>query len=248
MSENNVKKPQVIPIVKVEPGSDFARSLHMIPQEKVQSLPPVGIELPETMRQTFRGTPFAGLYEEALNLLRSRNISTDELSYLSKALNDLMARRTMSPFYVRQGRLSDVDALEELIKYWAQVGENLPRPRADIVRNIDSFAVCEREGKMVGCASLFVYDSGLAEIRSLGVSPEVQRQGQGRAIVEYLLARARALDIDKVFVLTRNPKFFERVGFKLTSIGALPEKILKDCENCRKHDRCDEDAYEYNLA
>ena len=66
--------------------------------------------------------------------------------------------------------------------------------------------------------------------------------------MEYLLARARALDIDKVFVLTRNPKFFERVGFSLTSIGALPEKILKDCEKCRKHDRCDEVAYEYNLA
>ena len=238
---------KVIPIV-ADPTADFAHSLHMIPPEKAETLAPLGVTLPANARQTFRGTPFAGLYDEALNLLRSRNITPEELRYLSHALNHLMEQRGRSPFYVRQGRLSDVDALEALIRYWAEVGENLPRPRADIVRNIDSFAVCEREGKMVGCASLYVYDSGLAEIRSLGVAPDIQRQGQGRAIVEYLLARARALDIDKVFVLTRNPKFFERVGFSLTSIGALPEKILKDCEKCRKHDRCDEVAYEYNLA
>lgn len=153
----------------------------------------------------------------------------------------------MSPFYIRQARLSDVDALEGLVKYWAKQGENLPRKRADIIRNIDSFAICERDGRLVGCASLFVYDSGLAEIRSLGVAPDIQRQGQGRAIVEYLLERARRLDIDKVFVLTRNPKFFERVGFSLTKIDALPEKILKDCENCPKRARCDELAYEYNF-
>ena len=47
-------------------------------------------------------------------------------------------------------------------------------------------------------------------------------------------------------MLTRNPKFFERVGFSLTKIDALPEKILKDCENCPKRARCDELAYEYN--
>lgn len=247
MSEESSTPTQVIPIV-ADPTADFAHSLHMIPPEKAGSVSPVGITVPEKARNSFRGTPFSGLYDEALNLLRSRNITPEELRYISHMLNHLMDKRGFSPFYVRQGRLSDVDALEDLIKYWAKVGENLPRPRADIVRNIDSFAVCEREGKMVGCASLYVYDSGLAEIRSLGVSPDVQRMGQGRAIVEYLLDRARTLDIGKVFVLTRNAKFFEHVGFKLTTIGALPEKILKDCEKCRKHDRCDEVAYEYNLA
>lgn len=50
-----------------------------------------------------------------------------------------------------------------------------------------------------------------------------------------------------MFVLTRNPRFFERCGFTLTKIDALPEKILKDCENCPKRERCDELAYEYNL-
>lgn len=236
--------------IPIQPAkeTDFSASLHMIPRDKVQKLAAVAVKVPENAAQSFRGTPFASLYDEALNLLRSKNITPEELGYLSRALNQLLEKRAFNSFYVRGGRLSDVDDLEKLIAYWAKQGENLPRKRADIVRNIDSFAVCEREGKMVGCANLFVYDSGLAEIRSLGVQPDVQRQGQGRAIVEFLLARARSLDIDKVFVLTRSAAFFERVGFSLTSIEALPEKARKDCDNCPKKNRCDELAYEYNLA
>ena len=251
---NNASAQQkIFPLVPEHAASDMSAVLHMIPAEKAGALPPLGVTLPDDVAASFRGTPFADLYEEALNLLRSRNITADELRYFSRALTQLLAKRTtgeaaaVSPFYIRQARLSDVDALEGLVKYWAKQGENLPRKRADIIRNIDSFAICERDGRLVGCASLFVYDSGLAEIRSLGVAPDIQRQGQGRAIVEYLLERARRLDIDKVFVLTRNPKFFERVGFSLTKIDALPEKILKDCENCPKRARCDELAYEYNF-
>ena len=206
---NNASAQQkIFPLVPEHAASDMSAVLHMIPAEKAGALPPLGVKLPEDVAASFRGTPFADLYEEALNLLRSRNITADELRYLSRALTQLLAKRTtgeaaaVSPFYIRQARLSDVDALEGLVKYWAKQGENLPRKRADIIRNIDSFAICERDGR---------------------------------------------LDIDKVFVLTRNPKFFERVGFSLTKIDALPEKILKDCENCPKRARCDELAYEYNF-
>lgn len=235
--------------ISISPAADAGPVLtHLLPPEKAAKMAPLGVKLPDDAKENFHGTPFEDLYDEAVNLLRNKNITEGELSYLSRALNQILANRERGPFFIRQGRLSDVDAVEELVKYWARQGENLPRKRADIIRNIDSFAVCVRDGRMVGCASLFVYDSGLAEIRSLGVSPLVQRQGQGRAIVEYLLNRARRLDIDKVFVLTRNPKFFERCGFKLTKIEALPEKILKDCENCAKRSRCDELAYEYDIG
>ena len=145
-------------------------------------------------------------------------------------------------------RLSDIDSLEAMVSYWAQQGENLPRPRTDLIRNILSFAVCVKEDVVAGCACLYVYDSGLAEIRSLGVSPQIQRQGQGRAIVEFLLDRAHKMEIKKVFVLTRSPGFFAKVGFTRTTREALPEKILKDCDNCRKKDCCDEVAYEYNFS
>lgn len=246
MNENQQSDQKTIPITAADDAVAFP--LHRIPEEKAKSMSPLGVALPEDASHSFRGTPFEDLYDEAVNLLRNRNITANELSYLSRALTQILANRDSGPFFIRQGRLADIDDVEGLVKYWAKQGENLPRKRADIIRNIDSFAVCVREGRMVGCASLFVYDSGLAEIRSLGVSPDVQRQGQGRAIVEYLLNRARRLDIAKVFVLTRNPRFFERCGFSLTQVEKLPEKILKDCDNCPKRERCDELAYEYNIG
>ncbi len=191
------------------------------------------------------------LYDKALDLHLQDQLSKHELSKITDALNEVMTlldSKNQGHYVVRQARLSDVDSLYQMVVYWAKAGENLPRPREDIIRNILTFAVCVKDGEVVGCASLYVYDSGLAEIRSLGVSPLIQRQGQGRAIVTFLLKKAQQMEIKKVFALTRNPKFFAKVGFSPTTREALPEKILKDCENCPKKNACDEHAYEVNFT
>ena len=178
MNTSEQTEKRSIPITPAAEAAACGNLFHMIPKERAAEISPLGVMLPEEAQKNFRGTPFEDLYDEAVNLLRNRNITPNELSYLSKALNQILVNRDRAPFFIRQGRLSDVDDVEELVRYWAKQGENLPRKRADIIRNIDAFAVCVRDGRMVGCASLFVYDSGLAEIRSLGVSPQIQRQGQ----------------------------------------------------------------------
>ncbi len=190
------------------------------------------------------------LLHQASYLHQGNKLDKEELNRIEQAIFDIkqmLNRSNPQGYVVRQARLSDIDSLESMVSYWARQGENLPRARADLIRNILSFAVCVKENVVVGCACLYVYDSGLAEIRSLGVSPQIQRQGQGRAIVDFLLDKARRMEIKKVFVLTRSPHFFEKVGFTKTVREALPEKILKDCENCRKRDCCDEAAYEINF-
>ncbi len=190
------------------------------------------------------------IYERAETLYHDGKLSEDELKTIAQGvigINQVFSRQTSHAFYIRQATLEDVDALVDMVSFWAQAGQNLPRKKNDIIRNIQSFAVCVKDRQVVGCACLYVYDSGLAEIRSLGVSPVVQRQGQGRAIVEFLLRRARKMFIDKVFVLTRSPEFFSKVGFEKTVRDALPEKILKDCDNCPKKDCCDEIAFICNV-
>ena len=57
--------------------------LHMIPKERAGDISPLGVMLPKEAQKNFRGTPFEDLYDEAVNLLRNRNITPDELSYLS---------------------------------------------------------------------------------------------------------------------------------------------------------------------
>lgn len=190
------------------------------------------------------------LYNKVVDLYDKKLMSKEDLTKVNEALvtvNQVFLKQEKANFTVRQATLADVDSLMDMIEYWAKQGQNLPRKRNDIIRGIQTFAVCVKDDKVVGCACLYVYDSGLAEIRSLGVSPVIQRQGQGRAIVNYLLKRASKMFIQRVFVLTRSPEFFSKVGFQKTVIEALPEKILKDCENCPKREKCDEVAYIYNV-
>ncbi|GAL05843.1 argininosuccinate lyase [Photobacterium aphoticum] len=166
------------------------------------------------------------------------------------AINQAQSRLTQrySPSVkVRGARLTDLDAIEGMVVYWAGLGENLPRMRNELVRDIGSFAVVEQHGTVTGCASLYVYDSGLAEIRSLGVEAGWQHQGQGRAIVNHLLEKARQMAIQKVFVLTRVPEFFMKQGFVPTSKTLLPEKVMKDCDRCPRQHACDEVALEVRL-
>lgn len=190
------------------------------------------------------------LYDKVVDLYDKKLMSKEDLTKVNEALvtvNQVFLKQEKANFTVRQATLADVDSLMDMIEYWAKQGQNLPRKRNDIIRGIQTFAVCVKDDKVVGCACLYVYDSGLAEIRSLGVSPVIQRQGQGRVIVNYLLKRASKMFIQRVFVLTRSPEFFSKVGFQKTVIEALPEKILKDCENCPKREKCDEVAYIYNV-
>ena len=190
------------------------------------------------------------LYDKVVDLYDKKLMSKEDLTKVNEALvtvNQVFLKQEKANFTVRQATLADVDSLMDMIEYWAKQGQNLPRKRNDIIRGIQTFAVCVKDDKVVGCACLYVYDSGLAEIRSLGVSPVIQRQGQGRAIVNYLLKRASKMFIQRVFVLTRSPEFFSKVGFQKTVIEALPEKILKDRENCPKREKCDEVAYIYNV-
>lgn len=186
------------------------------------------------------------LYAQAESRYRLGQLTAADLKSVATAVisvNQVFLKTDAQRYAIRQATLDDVEDLCALIAFWAGSGQNLPRSRADVVRNLQSFAVCVKDERVVGCACLYVYDSGLAEIRSLGVSPKIQRQGQGRALVRFLLQRAHQLMIARVFVLTRSPEFFAKLGFTRTVKERLPEKILKDCDNCPQKHCCDEIAF-----
>ncbi|WP_218744362.1 argininosuccinate lyase [Vibrio parahaemolyticus] len=175
-------------------------------------------------------------------------VSPKQVAYAVDQADKRLAQRDSSAVKVRPARLTDIETLEGMVAYWANMGENLPRSRNELVRDIGSFAVAEHHGEVTVCASLYVYDSGLAEIRSLGIEAGWQGQGQGSAIVNYLVDKARQMAIKKVFVLTRTPEFFMKQSFLPTSKSLLPEKVLKDCDQCPRQHACDEVALEINLV
>ncbi|BDR12274.1 argininosuccinate lyase [Vibrio sp. STUT-A11] len=175
-------------------------------------------------------------------------VSPQQVAYAVDQADKRLIQRDNAAVKVRPARLTDIETLEGMVAYWANLGENLPRSRNELVRDIGSFAVAEHHGEVTGCASLYVYDSGLAEVRSLGIEAGWQGQGQGSAIVNYLVEKARQMAIKKVFVLTRTPEFFMKQNFVPTSKSLLPEKVLKDCDQCPRQHACDEVALEINLV
>ncbi|UPW19111.1 argininosuccinate lyase [Agarivorans sp. TSD2052] len=172
-------------------------------------------------------------------------VAPEQVEHALTEAETRLSKRNVKGLYVRSARMTDLDTIEDMVNYWSQAGENLPRPRPELVQAVGDFTVSEQAGKVTGCASLYLYDTGLAEIRSLGVNPGSQRVGQGRAMVQHLMKKAQKMEIEKVFVLTRVPEFFMKLGFSPTSKNMLPEKVMKDCDICPRQHACDEVALEF---
>jgi amino-acid N-acetyltransferase len=145
---------------------------------------------------------------------------------------------------VRKARVADVPAIGALIEHYARQGILLPKPLGRIYQGVRTFLVWEEAGRVLGCGRLEVVWADLAEIGSLAVAEEVRGRGAGTAIVKGLLEEARDLGIPRLFALTYQVRFFERLGFKILPKEDLPQKIWKDCLACPKYDRCDEVAME----
>lgn len=150
--------------------------------------------------------------------------------------------RTFGEIEVRKATVADLSEIKRLVDLWADAGENLPRSEEEILQSIGEFAVATENGAVVGCGALWLYTPTLAEIRSVGVDPTCHGGGVGSRLVEHLASIAEDLRIERVFVLTRVPRFFERLKFRTVSVNGLPEKILKDCARCPKKHDCDEIA------
>jgi len=61
-------------------------------------------------------------------------------------------------------------------------------------------------------------------------------------MVAEAIEQARRLGIEKVFALTLEPDFFEKLGFRIIEKDALPMKVWSDCARCPKQQNCDEVA------
>ena len=143
---------------------------------------------------------------------------------------------------VRSAKISDVKAIYSLINYYAEQDKILFRSMADIYENLQSFLVAELNGKMVGCCALQVIWSDLAEIKSLAVDEANKGTGVGKALVTAGLEQAAELGLTRVFALTLDPGFFEKLGFRRIEKETLPMKVWSDCAKCPKQQNCDEIA------
>ncbi len=143
---------------------------------------------------------------------------------------------------VRDATLADTTAIWEIINHYALHGEMLPKSLTFIQQNIRNYTVVERDGIVSGCAALQVMWNDLAEVASVGIKEELRGLGMGQQLVSHIIDRAKRLQLPKIFALTRQVNFFQKMGFHKIPKETLPPKIWKDCMHCKKFMGCDEVA------
>ena len=143
---------------------------------------------------------------------------------------------------VRKALLPDAAAIEGLLFEYSRHGILLARSLPEIYENIRDFTVAEDGRGILGCGALHFYGRHLAEVRSIAVWPRLKGRGIGAMIVDVLLAEADQHRIACACLFTRIPKFFARLGFAEVERERLPDKIYKDCLQCKRRENCDEVA------
>jgi amino-acid N-acetyltransferase len=143
----------------------------------------------------------------------------------------------------RSAKPADTRAILILVNRYAAQGQMLPRSYAQVLERIRDYRVAVgSENQVLGVVALQPVAEDLAEIRSLAVDESWKGKGLGRALVESCLEDAKALGVRRVFALTYQTAFFDKLGFKSVEKLTLPQKIWGDCVHCAKFDACDESA------
>jgi amino-acid N-acetyltransferase len=104
------------------------------------------------------------------------------------------------------------------------------------------------EEQIVGCTALELVWRDLAEVKSLAVDDGMRRRGIGSLLVQAAVEEARALNLSRVFALTRDQPFFAKQGFQVVDKDTLPHKVWTDCVRCPLQEHCDEIAVVINLT
>lgn len=130
---------------------------------------------------------------------------------------------------VRRARTADVPAIRRLVDIYAADRVLLSKATVALYEDVQEFVVAERitDKTVVGCGALHVLWEDLAEVRTVAVDPDCRGQGIGYQVVTALLATARELGIERVFVLTFETEFFGRLGFKRIDGTPVPHDVYE---------------------
>ena len=145
---------------------------------------------------------------------------------------------------VRKAAVADIEFIHEIIKPYTIEGIVLERSIEEITQELNNFFVAENDkGEIVGVVSHHEYGKELKEIRSLVVKKKYSRKGIGRALISTLIERLlKDFPEAKIFALSYYPEFFKQFNFIEIQKDSLPEKIWKDCQNCKDKENCGETA------
>ncbi|KAF6134264.1 hypothetical protein GIB67_010063 [Kingdonia uniflora] len=151
---------------------------------------------------------------------------------------DGMGTMVASDFYegTRMAADRDIPGIKQLIEPLEYSGTLVARTNEQLLKDLDSFIVVERDGSIIACVALFpFFEEKFGEVAAMAVSPECRGHGQGDKLLDYVEKKAASLGLEKLFLLTtRTADWFERRGFSECTIESIPETKRKKINLSRK--------------
>ena len=126
---------------------------------------------------------------------------------------------------LRPARIDDIGGILRLLEPLEAEGTLVKRGRDLLEMEVDRFFVLEHDRVVIGCAALYQYDEGMAELAGLAVHPDHRRAGAGERLLLAIEARAKQRKVKRLFVLTtRTSHWFIERGFNPAPVTALPRR------------------------
>ena len=125
---------------------------------------------------------------------------------------------------IRSARLEDINGILELIRPLEERGVLVRRSRERVESELECFVVNVRDNAIIACAALYPYkESRSGELSCFAVERSYREQGRGDRILAEIIARASALGVEDLFVLTTQTEhWFKERGFESVSAERLP--------------------------
>jgi amino-acid N-acetyltransferase len=140
---------------------------------------------------------------------------------------------------IRRATLADVMPIHTLIQSYPD--ELILRPLNNIVENIDRFTVAVEGEQIIACACWQILpevgnpEGATVELQSVAVNKAYRGKGVGTKLVRFLLQRIEGFRPVQAIVLTFEPEFFGKLGFKKIEKTQIIHKIYRGCIYCTKH-------------
>ncbi|KAF1794882.1 Acyl-CoA N-acyltransferase [Phytophthora cactorum] len=136
---------------------------------------------------------------------------------------------------IRMATTNDIVSVMRLIQPLLDDDVLVSRDQEQIESNVDTFTVVERDGAIIACCTLQPYESNFAEMGCVAVDPTYRNLGKGNAMLGYIMRKAAAMGVTKLFVMTtRTAHWFLERGFVEATVNDLPPSKLAKIDLKRK--------------
>lgn len=123
----------------------------------------------------------------------------------------------------RTAEIKDIAGIMSLTQPLVDQGMLVARTKEQLVKDIAHFTVVERDGTIIGCASLYCFPGNVAEMASVATHPEYRRSSRGDLLVKEIEQQAKSQGIEQLFVLTTHSiHWFRERGFEPVELEQLP--------------------------